>query len=221
MVDRHAQKQADPLTVVDLDGTYVSCNTLERYIMIGLKHHLCRFRIFSACGIIMAVALRRLRLISHPAMKFTCLHLLASDRRFHEEFVREVRGCIDPKVKSLIESRRQSGHKILLATAAPDIYVPLLWEGDFVATHTEDNPERTECRGEEKLRRILSYANTGRCYIDTVITDHMDDAPLLEYNRAGTNILVSPSDKTLCFFRELKPTHFFLIDQLDKLGVSR
>lgn len=221
MVDRHAEKQAIPLTVVDLDGTYVSCNTLERYIMIGLKHHLCRFRLFSAIGVIMMVTLRRLRFISHTAMKFTCLRLLDSDRSFHGKFVNDVLKHLNTDVKSLLDDRRQSGHRILLATAAPDLYVPMIWDGDFVATQTENNPEHLECRGEEKLRLIIRYASANSCFIDTVITDHHDDAPLLEYNHAGTNILVRPSCRTLRFFREFKPAHFLLIEDTDKLGIAR
>lgn len=222
MVDRLTNKETEKaLTVVDLDGTYVTCNTLREYILTGLKHHLRRSHLLSSIKVSALMALRVLRLISHKTMKFGCLAALAKDSGFHAVFAAKMRASVNNEVVAIIESKRAEGHAVLLATAAPDFYVPLIWDGDYVATASVDNPDRTECRGEEKLRRVLEYARANGCHIDTVISDHHDDAPLLRYNSDGTNILVRPSDKTLRFFGELEPTHFLLIEQVDKLGVAR
>ena len=225
MVDRLENKETEKaLTVVDLDGTYVTANTLREYILTGLRHHLRHGRLWPSIRISALMALRILRLVSHKTMKFGCLAALSSisnDRRFHDDFSEQMRASVNDAVAAYLETKRRQGHAILLATAAPDCYVPLIWDGDYVATASADNADRTECRGEEKLRRVLDYARAHNCRIDTVITDHPDDAPLLRYNSAGTNILVRPSDKTLRFFRELEPAHFLLIEQVDKLGVAR
>ena len=221
MVNRCPNTKLRPLTVVDLDGTLVRCNTLERYIVIGLRHNLKHLRLFVAARIALLIALRKLRLISHHAMKFSCLSLLSGERSFHGKFANDVLASVNNSVIDLINQKSREGQMILLATAAPDFYVPLLWHGDYVATQTKNNPDQTECRGEEKLSRVIEFASAHNLFIDTVISDHHDDAPLFRYNTDGSNVLVNPTDKTLRFFREFQPTKFFLIEQIDDLGIAR
>lgn len=218
---RHAEEQKSPLTVVDLDGTYLSCNTLRLYIIMGLRHSVRRFRLIPALAAATMIVLRKFRLVSHSAMKFTCLRLLPFDSDFMKQFAADAKKHLNSDVSAVLESRRRAGHRVLLATAAADCYVQSLWDGDFVASATNNNPEHIECRGEEKLRRVIEYADKNDCLLDTVITDHLDDAALIEYNRDGVNILVRPSKKTLRFFRKLKPAHLFLIEQADEFGITR
>ena len=84
----------------------------------------------------------------------------------------------------------------MLATAAPDVYVPWIWDGMFVATPIKDNPRHRECRGEAKLADVQSYINKEiLCNFDTLYTDHTDDLPLM---RAFVHtVLVNPSAETV------------------------
>ncbi len=179
-----------PLTVVDLDGTYVRANTLHIYIKCGLRQMLvrrCFSRLFYSLGLIFA---RCLRLVSHRTMKFgICRMIDATDEKLREVFAAKIRMLInDDIVKRIAKAPR-----VLLATAAPETYVSWIWDGDFVATAMFDNPQAVECRGEEKLRRVSEYAKNSE-YAE-LYTDHEDDLPLM--HKFQRTILVNPSEKTI------------------------
>jgi len=80
------------------------------------------------------------------------------------------------EVQRLIDAHVASGGRVLLATAASEVYVPDIWEGDYVCT---DAACDVECRGAAKVRRVLDYAAAHGCRLDIVVTDHPDDLPLL------------------------------------------
>lgn len=188
MVDRCMITESSPCTVVDLDGTYVKGNTLKIYLKCGLRY-LSRHNKYMDFGkVLFGVVKRQLRLSTHLEMRNTVIGVLY---QYNDGVFKDFSDCVakhtDPTVKSLIEERVIKGHRILLATAASGIYVPYIWGGDFVA----------DCRGMEKLRRVMQWLADNNCMLDTVVTDHSDDLPLLEANKNGTNILVNPSVTTL------------------------
>lgn len=209
-----------PAVVVDLDGTYVDGNTLWMYIKCGLSDCLRRGHVFKTAYIIATLAARRLRLMSHTAMKSKVLTDLGKEQSFMAEFVAKVGRHIDKDVATLIDRSRHKGHKVLLATAAPDFYVKEIWQGDFVATADCCSITQIECRGDEKLRRVKEWLAKNACQLHMVVTDHMDDAPLVEYNKEGINVLVRPDKNSLSFFRKLKPAHLFFIEEIDKFGIT-
>ena len=220
MVDRQLDSRAGA-TVVDLDGTYSRLNTLRAYISLGVRHLLSRGRIVSASAVAALVAMRRLRLISHRTMKFNALKLIGKDQELLESFGEQINKSLNSDVTRFLAQRRAAGDRILLASAAADFYIPAVWDGEFVATASEGNPARLECRGDEKLRRVNQWLESNGLRLNYVLTDHHDDAPLLKANSTGENILVNPSEKTLRFFRELEPTHFLLIEELADDVVTR
>ncbi|MDE6397005.1 MAG: haloacid dehalogenase-like hydrolase [Muribaculaceae bacterium] len=179
------QPPLKPLTVVDLDGTLVDGNTLHEYIKAGFAEASPGNKISLA---ILAV-LRRLRLISHKRMKFSALSLITPTDKLKNRFLSNIK--LRPEVKSIIEDK----DAVLLATAAPDVYAPWIWHGAYVATPTKNNPNREECRGENKVRAITKGIENQPYYIDTVITDHHDDLPLMKVAREV--ILVHPSATTI------------------------
>ena len=197
MVDRCAIEGATPCMAVDLDGTYVKGNTLKIYLACGMSY-LRRTHRYKALGrLLFAVVRRRLRLSDHKEMKSVILDVLSPYPEFLPEFAGKVTGRINSEVAAIIEDGRRKGWRILLATAAPSLYVSAIWPGDYVATEYSNGVDMVECRGEEKLRRVKEWMAGNGCTLHTVVTDHSDDLPLLAFNSTGTNILVNPSSKTL------------------------
>lgn len=221
MVGRQLDNIIQGATVVDLDGTYVRVNTLKAYISIGIGHLLRRGRLFSAIAVAAIVVARRLRLIRHTTMKFKALNIIGSDPSLLNAFGAKMRRYVNDDVRRLLEWRQKSGDRILLASAATAFYIPVIWDGDFVATDFDGNYSHIECRGIEKLRRVSEWLEANNLKLNYVITDHHDDAPLLQANNEGTNVLVNPSAKTLRFFREFEPTHFLLIKEITDNGITR
>lgn len=170
------------LLAVDLDGTLISGNTLHLYIrcaMTGMLRH-GRLGAFAFCA--GTLGLRRLGLISHKQMKFRIFSRIRPDSRLNDRFTTAAARLRNRQVGELIAVYRSRGYAVLLASAAPVQYIPLLWEGDFVATdmNPASNPSKTECRGEEKLRRVLDFAaGHGLTLAAAISDDAHDDAPLL------------------------------------------
>lgn len=160
------------LLAVDLDGTLITGNSLHEYIRCGLRHGCLRDRL----AIAMALGMRKLRLITHVGMKRRVLPHIKPTEALREDFVRRTCDMLRPSVVGEIERWRENGATVLLATAAPETYVSWLWQGDYVCT---DPHSATECRGEEKLRRVIAYASGHGLRFAAAITDHPDDAPML------------------------------------------
>lgn len=189
MVGRLSE-QKRKLVVVDLDGTLVDGNTLRIYIRHLLRQASGGMRL----KIVTFLAARMLRLISHRKMKFGVLDAVPHDKATLSQFAEDIKRRLNPTVVSLLDRYRKQGATILLATAAPDIYIPYIWDCDYVATQTVGNKVRLECRGSEKLRVVNEFI--GKTFtFEAFITDHHDDLPLLEAG-AAVNYLVKPSAKT-------------------------
>lgn len=181
---------------VDLDGTLVEGNTLHIFIRTALRSA----GFAKAVKIYAWLALRALRLVSHSKMKFAVLKNIDVDEKLFDRFKSAVEARKRPEVLQFIEQCQAEGCRVVLATAAPDVYIPQIWDGEFVATQTYDNAERLECRGSVKLQRLEALKGDNGV-LSAVVTDHFDDLPLL-LSGARRNILVSPSAKTLRKVRE-------------------
>lgn len=176
------------IVVVDLDGTLIDGNSLHLYIRTALSHSSLTVK----ARIASLLALRKMRLISHTTMKFAILNMVKPDEAFRKHFVQQFEKMKRQSVVSLIDIYTDNGAIIVLATAAPDIYLPWIWTGKYVATQTDNNPLHKECRGKSKLEAVRQYMDNGT--LEAVITDHTDDLPLLLAG-ARTNILVNPSKR--------------------------
>lgn len=222
MVNRYAINYPTPCTVVDIDGTYIKGNTLKIYLLCGLRYLMARFKIYPAVKLLYAVLLRKLHIISHLRMKTVILDTLYPYNQILSKFRSRVLKKINPAVSALIEKNKEKGHMILFATAAPKFYVQeIIPDGNVLASLYRPYDELIEFRGDRKLNEVSAWLSVNNCFLDTVISDHYDDAPLFEANKEGTNVLVNPSAKTLRFFRKLKPTHFLLIEDIDDFSVAR
>lgn len=194
MVERLSGRK---IVVVDLDGTLIDGNSLHLFLRVALRHAplLDRMRIARL------MLLRRLRKISHVDMKFGCLGIVRPDEAFRSEFVRRFRAMLRPEIVRTIDRYKESGDTVLLATAAADMYVKWIWDGDFVATSVHDNPNRRECRGDAKVEAVRAFMRPGDT-LEAVFTDHSDDIPLLQMG-ASRNYLVDPSTSTVVALNDL------------------
>lgn len=177
---RHSRR----LAVIDLDGTLVRGNTLHEYIRLGLSESFRRGRLLSSLKIAAAIVLRRFRLISHPAFKFSSLDCIRPSDRLKNRFQSRIRGMINPEVETLIGEFRSQGIAVILATAAPACYVPWIWSGDYLATCGRD-----ELRGIRKLEAVRKYMERSGLELYAVVTDHEDDLPLLHAG-APVNLII-------------------------------
>lgn len=221
MVSRHEIiPHTTSLCVVDLDGTYIKGNSLKIYSLCGLKYCAKHLHLSAFLKVLALIVLRKFRLISHETMKFDIFKNFKRYPGICNQFTKIAVKQINPKVEEIINTCKFKGYRVLLATAAPDFYVEKIWSGDFVATQYSEDKINTECKGYIKLKQVNDWCSVNNCNMKIVMTDHLDDVPLLCANSNGINILVNPNKNTLRFFRQLQPTKFFLIDDINKLGVT-
>lgn len=187
---------AKKLVVVDLDGTLLRGNSLHIYIICGIHALWRRKKLPKLARLAAVLTLRWLRLISHRQMKWAALKLIPTDDTLlQDEFRKRTDKSLNTDVKEMLDQYRANGCSILLATAAADTYVPLIWHGEMLATRIADNPEHAELRGTAKRDAVLRYAASRGMTLQAVITDHSDDLPLLMAG-AAENIVVCPDAAT-------------------------
>ncbi len=181
------------LVVVDLDGTLVQGNTLHEFLRLGLKQNITQLKLLKSLKMVWLMLLRSVKIISHPVFKYDSLEQIEITDDIKKRFKNRIESMQNQDVKRLIQEYADSGYEILLATAAPDIYIPWIWDGPYIAS---DPKTRYELRGEEKLKGVTDYMLENNLDLYAVITDHYDDSPLLQAG-AKHNILIRPSLKTI------------------------
>jgi phosphoserine phosphatase len=184
------------LVALDLDGTLIAGNSLHEYIKCGVVELLRAAKVAAALWVVLLVALRALRVISHRRMKFAALSAIELTPRLRSRFAAKVKAMRRPEVEAMMRDYRERGCEVLLATAAADVYVPLIWQDRFIATPVSNNPKRIELRGENKRDAVLQYAAAHGMVLYAVITDDADDLALLTAG-AAHNVLVHPSASTV------------------------
>lgn len=194
--DRVADNTDQDVVVVDLDGTLVKGNTLHIFFKAAIRDAFRRHDYKFAFVAASLLALRKLKFITHKTMKFSILKRVEITDSLRRDFVRRVDECRRPSVSKILDDYREKGAQIILATAAPDVYVPWIWGEDFVATPWRDNHSRQECRGTVKLAVLRSKIKNFDSRLTAVLTDHHDDLALLGAG-AKDIYLVSPSPQSL------------------------
>lgn len=192
-----------PAAAIDLDGTLLDTNTFVDYTRYVLKSCMSNYRLDIAANMLWHIALRRLRLTSHSTMKRHLLHtsapIMTADRL--EDFAQQLAAKANEKVVELCNRLRDNNVYLCLATAAPDNYATLVARhfgfDHCIATPTDTTiPDWTENRAEHKLHSLQQHLDKYHLTLQTVVTDHHDDLPLLTAC-TGTCYLVNPSAKTL------------------------
>ncbi len=211
MVDR-LERVAVKCAVVDLDGTIINGNSMHEMVKFMFKECLRSGDFATVSKLAFRLLLRRLRLVTHREMKYP-IHSVAGefmtygDKRM-ERLTDILMRMLNPAVMKKLEQLKNDGYKIIIATAAPDIYMDAL-TGRLGADSYTATPiagrldEYIENRGEQKLMRIKEVASANGWDIDCVVTDHEDDLPLLTLPEVK-RILVSPDEGLCDRLRELK-----------------
>lgn len=203
MVSRLKVNNPQPFVVVDLDGTLINGNSMTMFVMYSFRLLVMRGRLGDAWRVAKAVFKRKTGQVSHREMKYCIMSVLYKALSGEDicNFAQLLAGKVNRVVMHIISDALSCGQKVILATAAPDIYISelagVLGIDHFTATKMTDNVDSyEENRGEIKKKRVVELVGSLDGYLETVITDHLDDIPLLSYCN-GTNLIVSPDAATL------------------------
>lgn len=189
MVDGHEKVKGTPrpCAVVDLDGTLVRGNSLRMLIRFLVSKFMRAHRYAAVARILSLLAARKAGLISHVAMKHP-LHLLAVDTLTEaevEQFCNErLLPALNRELLRRLTALQRDGYAIVIATAAPDLYLPILcrllgFDAYIATAPTPRRSDYTETRGDFKKANALALAEKAGMRIALVATDHEDDLPLL------------------------------------------
>ena len=129
---------------------------------------------------------RGMRLISHAKMKYFILEQIESCKIDYNDFVSSIE-----KYKRNINELKDSRYNVkILATAAPYCYASIIAKNEkfnvCLGTKFDKKSFKIdfENRGEVKKDKVLQYLKSlRRNQIDTFITDHLDDLPLIKITR--------------------------------------
>lgn len=169
------------VVVVDLDGTLSRSNTFHLFVRFLLKQAWARFALFNLFAIFFFSLLRVFKLITHKKWKHQILRIAYTQKWSVDVFIETLQPTLN---QSILEDINKFEHRIL-ATAAPVFYADrLAKQYNFthcVATdYSQDYQRFVENFGQEKLRRVQQYLQQHSLkQIDLLMTDHIDDAPLI------------------------------------------
>lgn len=191
--------------VVDLDGTLYATNTFHRFIVYIFIHSIKTFNLLLLIKLKIAVAGRLFHFLSHAKMKYYIIKAIQNQNIDYSRFVNN----ISTFKRSFPEIKSNEFHIKILATAAPSNYASIISENENFNvclatkfTKTEFNNEFENIKEIKKNNVIKYLKNIDIHEIDTLITDHIDDLPLMKLSR--TNIIINPSSKLKS---ELKQHH--------------
>ncbi len=213
MVER-LQETLSAATIVDLDGTLISGNSMHIFMKrlpgLLMKRH-------SPKGVISTLwwtALRSLRLVSHKNMKWHLTkiarkHLQQEDWEWLAEVIAQ---SINPIIKDKIDARRQRRCRTYIATAALEEYsLPLCralgYDGVIATTFNERKGDYREMKGEAKRDAIMQMLEEKMLIPESFFTDHPDDLPMAKVYPSLT-IVVNPTRKIEEKFRAIGVTRF-------------
>ncbi|MEZ4856689.1 MAG: hypothetical protein R2812_09475 [Gelidibacter sp.] len=182
--------------VVDLDGTLFKINTFHHFIKYLIIHCIKNFNIVLLLKILFAMVFRLLKITTHAQMKYAILKAISNNKNIDcQKFVNR----ISIKKRHLSILNDTSFDIKILATAAPSCYATIIAKNEnfdvCLGTNFTDSAfdETFENSKEIKKNNIVNYLkNKEITQIDTLVTDHIDDLPIMKL--ATHNIIVSPND---------------------------
>lgn len=186
------------LVVIDLDGTLVDCNTFPRWVLWVLKDSLCHIRVQDFFTILYLLVKRKFFLSSHKDFK-SRLESFSFSTACVDGFVRSLEKKRNVQLVQKIRDGLYDDGVVLIATAAPSQYASSLVRqckvnASVLASHWGKTGFKDNV-GYEKLAAVREWAVKNNCRLDTVITDHYDDLPLMQ--AARTVYLVQPAQQTV------------------------
>lgn len=187
--------------IFDLDGTLLSVNSFEKFILYSIHESIRSFNIMLLLKILFYITTRKLRLTTHEYMKYKilkCLQRFMTSQRL-SAFSSGLIQCTNAIVLSLLHQYQSDGYFTCLATAAPQCYAEVIAkELNFDICHATPQPETKnwkELSKTVKSATISHYFQDKQIIPEILVTDHYDDIPLMKI--ASKIILVSPSKQTI------------------------
>ena len=194
-----------PLAVFDLDGTLVARDTFLPFL---LRYAWTRRRLRPLLTLPIYLGLYACRLLSDRAAKERVLiSFLRGRSKFEtaEDATRFARTWVQPRMRTEVMSKlrehQQAGHRVVLLSASPDVYVPAIarelgitevvctrvagddatWNGALVGGN---------CKGTAKLDRLREYLGCDRWATESfAYGDRPHDLTVLRW--AGSGFLVT------------------------------
>ncbi|MDO5970606.1 hypothetical protein Q4Q35_12385 [Flavivirga aquimarina] len=187
--------------VVDLDGTLFTINTFHYFIKYLIEFCVKRIKIILLVKLCFAISSRIY--VSHKKMKYNVLRLLKNRNDInYEAFVKS----ISSKKKDIPHLQDTIFNVKILATAAPSCYANIIAKNEGLVCLGTDFPyakfdQTFENSKVNKKENVLKYLESQNIYeVDTFITDHIDDFPLIKIARS--NILVNPHEELLNMLKQ-------------------
>ena len=190
------------IIVIDLDETLSKINTFHAFIYHIIKQSFSTFNWYWLLKILFWSTLRTTKSITHKKWKYEIIKCSQNQKINLEEFVRRIHKTINPFVLNEIEKYDFS----ILATAAPSLYAAELAK-KYLFTHyiaTEFRSEYSQFSEniqEEKfnnVKKTLNYLSINK--IDLFVTDHIDDALLVQF--AQQSWLINADENLKHFINE-------------------
>lgn len=183
--------------VVDLDGTLFTINTFHYFLKYLITYSVKSFKIVMILKIGIVIIFRILKITTHAKMKYNILKMLSSRSDIdYQKFV----SSILLKKRNIEVLNDKSFDIKILATAAPLCYAELIAKNEKLDVCLGTNFPVSEFDSEfenikeSKKKNLINYLqHMGVTKIDTFITDHMDDMPIIKI--AKRNIIVSPKNE--------------------------
>lgn len=146
----------DHIVVVDMDGTLVRGNTWRYFVAMILRKSLLNLRILTFFRLSILLIKRRIGKISHSELKYSVMrasHLFNGDD--WQRFASKMSELFNEDVLRIIETEKENGACILMATAAAGEYAPIIADKAGI-TYSVFTPKAIEgvlyleLRGEKK-----------------------------------------------------------------------
>lgn len=182
------------MLVVDLDGTLYRVNTFHFFLKFLVFYSVRKFKFHLLLVLSCIVMSRLFRFTTHAKMKYNILKAIEPYKLDYHEFLEGIK-----KYKRHIAELTEPEFNIkILATAAPSCYGNIIAKNEkFDICIGTEFPIKLynadyENKGEVKKKNVLQYLlSIGNQHIDTLVTDHLDDLPLL--NISINNIVYNPN----------------------------
>jgi len=183
--------------VVDLDGTLFKINTFHYFIKYLCVKCVLSLNFRLLYRLLLALSSRLFR--SHAEMKYQVLKLL--QHRTDIDYL-DFLNSIYSKKRELNILNDETFHIKILATAAPTCYANIIAKKehfdiclgtDFLDSNFNSTFENSKKTKKENVINFLKDKNLNE--IDTLVTDHIDDLPLMKL--AKRTIIINPSENLL------------------------
>lgn len=188
--------------VVDLDRTLYTINTFHYFLIFILKQSIKTLKIILVLKLSLAIITRCYS--SHAQMKYRILKLLKNRTDFNYHVFT---ASISQKKRDLQYLQNNNYDLKILATAAPSCYADIIAkkEGFTICLATNFSEEIYNQNFENskgvKKDRVLEYLKSRHLnQIDTFVTDHIDDLPLIKI--AKHNIIINPNKKLMTILKQ-------------------